>query len=68
MDDQALAAGIAAFRDGAARTTNPFDASSEEWTCWRDGWEQAKAVADHIADGTAEACYGAVARQRQAAA
>lgn len=67
MDDKALADGIAAFRQGLARTTNPFDASSENWMCWRDGWEQAKAVAEHIADGTAEACYGAVARQRELA-
>jgi hypothetical protein len=58
MTETALAAGIAAFRQGLMRTSNPCDPSSDEWMCWRDGWEQAKAVADHIADGTAERCYG----------
>lgn len=43
-DGEALERGAGAFMAGQPRTRNPYDPSSEEWMCWRDGWEQAKAA------------------------
>lgn len=67
MSNSSMIEGSNAFGRGEPRTANPYNADSEDWMCWRDGWEQAKAVADHVADGTAEACYRDVAaKQRRA--
>ncbi|KAB0676281.1 hypothetical protein [Aureimonas leprariae] len=65
MSETALAEGVAAFRRGASRTSNPFDASSEDWMCWRDGWDQANALAGHIEQGTAEAFVRAAVASRE---
>ncbi|GGE17278.1 hypothetical protein GCM10011390_40470 [Aureimonas endophytica] len=46
MSHKALAEGAAAFARGEARTANPHDADSEDWLCWRDGFEQARAFAE----------------------
>ncbi|KAB0681490.1 hypothetical protein [Aureimonas leprariae] len=49
MSEQALSEGAKAFKSGVHRTANPFDPSSEDWMCWRDGFDQAKAVAERVA-------------------
>lgn len=46
MTETAMAAGSDAFEQRYKRDANPSDASTKDWMCWRDGWEQVKAVAD----------------------
>lgn len=46
MSEKALAEGVAAYAAGMARSANPHDADSGDWMSWRDGYEQARAVAE----------------------
>ena len=46
MSQRALTEGTVAFRLGLARSANPHDPASEEWMCWRDGYDQARAIAE----------------------
>ena len=58
MGDAAFKEGVVAFARDVPRSENPYGAGQREWLNWRDGWEQAKALEAHLADGTAEACCG----------
>lgn len=51
MSEKASAEGVAAFQGGLPRTSNPNDASTEDWLCWRDGYEQARATAQRLVSG-----------------
>ena len=51
MGETAMAEGVRAFKDGRPRSGNPHDPSSEDWMCWRDGYEQARAVAARTGSG-----------------
>jgi hypothetical protein len=46
MSEQALSEGTKAYLQGLPRTANPFDPSTEDWMCWRDGFDQARAVSE----------------------
>ena len=46
MSLNALSEGARAFAEGGTRAANPFDPDSEDWLCWRDGFEQAKVFSE----------------------
>lgn len=61
MSEQALSEGVDAFKRGLARTANPFDPSGEDWMCWRDGFDQAKAVSERRPEDAKPPAVAAIA-------
>lgn len=49
MSQRALTEGTIAFKLGMPRSSNPHHPASEDWMCWRDGYDQARAVAERPA-------------------